>query len=155
MTDPKDMSDKDIVTLFNEIEQADEARGPKGEKAETVRSDIRRIIQAVKPASGEISLATLRKACYKLLVQRAKDAGATEEEIKDKESGHYVQLDQSYFAGIVSKTWKTRKDPVTKALIVLVNEELPPKIREPRKKKTKKAGAAAAGASTEDLSGLE
>jgi len=154
MVEQTNMQDNDIVALFNEIEASDEARGPKGEKAETIRSDIRRIIQAVKPPSGEISLATLRKACYKMLVQRAKNAGATDEEIKDKESPHYVHLDQSYFAGIVGKTWKTRKDNVTKALIVLVNEELPPKIREPRKKKTKKPGAASAAGSAEDLSDL-
>lgn len=160
MSEPSDMSNDEVVDLFNTIEAEEGAKGPKGEKAEIIRSLIRQAITAVKPASGEISLSTLRKYCYAILIKRAVKSGIPEEEARHgKKTGeidpvtqeevidttNMVRLDQSYFAGVINNTWRTRKDESTKSVIVIVNEELPPKIREPKKpgKKSKKVNASA------------
>jgi hypothetical protein len=139
------MNENEIVDLFNEISATEASRAPKGEKSTQIRNDVRAIIKIVK--KDEISLATLRKMVLKMMRIRATKAGMSEDDAKEN-----VNLEQSQFNGIITKTWKTEtKDGF---IIVYTNEELPAKVHEPKKAKKGKASDDSV-TSDEDLGDLK
>jgi len=116
---------EDLAKLYDSISAKQAEKGVKGEKAGSIRDNVRNIVAAMKKRGiTELSQATLRNTVKELM--STVDAAGNIEEVK---------LDQSYFSTIITNMYEVKKDPATGAVIVLTAVEKAPKVRKPKAKK--------------------